>query len=95
MRMGLYPDAPPRPFVPGYEVSGKVHAVGSNVSEDEFRKGDLVYAGTFFGGHSSFVLVNKDSLFKVPSGVSMSQAAALPVNFITAYASLMEMGRMR
>jgi NADPH2:quinone reductase len=22
MRLGFYPDAPPKPFVPGYEVSG-------------------------------------------------------------------------
>ena len=31
MRLGFYPDAPKRPFVPGYEVSGKVSAVGKNV----------------------------------------------------------------
>src|SRR4051794_41509276 len=25
---GLYPDAPPRPFVPGYEVAGEIDAIG-------------------------------------------------------------------
>ena len=32
MRIGLYPDAPKKPFVPGYEVSGKVAAVGPGVT---------------------------------------------------------------
>ena len=28
MRLGFYPDAPKKPFVPGYEVSGRVTAIG-------------------------------------------------------------------
>ena len=35
MRIGLYPDAPKRPFVPGYEVSGTVRAVGKRVTVPE------------------------------------------------------------
>ena len=30
-RMGLYPDAPELPFVPGYEIAGEVEAVGEGV----------------------------------------------------------------
>jgi NADPH:quinone reductase-like Zn-dependent oxidoreductase len=30
-RVGLYPDLPPIPVVPGYEVSGRVDAAGSRV----------------------------------------------------------------
>ncbi len=30
-RMGLYPDLPPIPVVPGYEIAGRVDAVGGGV----------------------------------------------------------------
>ena len=33
-RMGLYPDQPPIPVVPGYEVSGRVDTVGPGVESD-------------------------------------------------------------
>ena len=29
---GLYPDAPRRPFVPGYEIAGEIDAVGEGVA---------------------------------------------------------------
>ena len=32
-RMGLYPDLPPIPVVPGYEVAGKVDAIGAGIDE--------------------------------------------------------------
>ena len=31
MRLGFYQPRPPFPFTPGYEVSGVVHSIGSNV----------------------------------------------------------------
>src|SRR5207253_201827 len=31
-RQGLYPDAPERPFIPGYESSGEVLALGEGVN---------------------------------------------------------------
>ena len=33
MRLGLYNPRPPYPFTPGYEVSGVVHSIGSDVTE--------------------------------------------------------------
>src|SRR5260221_7362804 len=40
MRLGFYPDAPKKPFVPGYEVAGVIAEVGRNVRD--FRPGDPV-----------------------------------------------------
>src|ERR1700761_8294318 len=62
MRLGLYPDAPKKPFVPGYEVSGKVTAVGKNVRD--VKKGDEVVAGTYFGGYASHVTLPARQVFK-------------------------------
>lgn len=93
MRMGLYPEAPPLPFVPGYEVSGKVLEVGEQVRR--FRPGDRVMAGCHFGGYSSEVILPEFQVRKTPDGLSDIEAAAIPVNFITAWVALEELARVR
>src|SRR5215210_9421137 len=52
-RLGLYPDAPKPPMVVGYEVAGKVDAVGAAVVG--FSEGDRVIALTRFGGYADTV----------------------------------------
>jgi len=93
MRLGFYPDAPKRPFVPGYEVSGTVERVGKNVSR--FRVGDAVVAGTYFGGYASRVTIPAIQAFPLPENSDLASAAALPVSFFTAQLALFEMGRVR
>ena len=93
MRLGFYPDAPKRPFVPGYEVSGTVRQVGKNVSR--FKVGDPVVAGTYFGGYASQVTVPAIQAFALPASKDLASAAALPVSFFTAQLALFEMGRIR
>jgi 2-desacetyl-2-hydroxyethyl bacteriochlorophyllide A dehydrogenase len=93
MRLGFYPDAPKRPFVPGYEVSGTVSAVGKNVGD--VRIGDRVVAGTYFGGYASHVTIPSRQVFKLPTGIDLAAGAALPVNYFTAQLALFEMARVR
>ncbi|HSK01015.1 MAG TPA: zinc-binding dehydrogenase [Kofleriaceae bacterium] len=93
MRLGFYPDAPSRPFVPGYEVSGKVAAVGAGVRD--FQVGDLVVAGTYFGGYASRITVPAHQVFTLPPGIDLAAGAALPVAFFTAQLAVVEMARVR
>ncbi len=93
MRLGFYPDAPKRPFVPGYEVAGKVAAVGKNVTN--VRPGDPVAAGTYFGGYASRVKVAANQVLRRPAGLDLAAGAALPVNYFTAHLALHEMARVR
>ena len=93
MRLGFYPDAPKKPFVPGYEVSGRVTAVGKNVQG--LRAGDAVMAGTYFGGYSSHVTIPARQVFKLPPSVDLEHGAAIPVNYFTAQLALFEMARVR
>lgn len=93
MRLGFYPDAPKRPFIPGYEVSGHVAAVGKNV--EHLREGDEVVAGTFFGGYASAVTIPARQVFPLPKNTDLAQGAAIPVNFFTAQLALFEMARVR
>jgi len=93
MRLGFYPDAPKKPFVPGYEVSGRVAAVGKNVGH--LHLGEEVAAGTYFGGYASRVTLPSRQVFALPRGTDLEAGAALPVNFFTAQLALFEMARVR
>ncbi len=92
-RMGQYPDAPPIPCVVGYEVSGVVDQVGSGVSG--FSQGDRVLSFTRFGGYSDTVVVDSAWAHKVPESVSLEAAAAVPVNYATAWTMLVRLGALR
>jgi 2-desacetyl-2-hydroxyethyl bacteriochlorophyllide A dehydrogenase len=93
MRLGFYPDAPKRPFVPGYEVSGTVAAVGKGVRD--LKEGDRVIAGTYFGGYASRVIVPARQVFKLPRTLDLQTGAALPVAYFTAQLAMFEMARVR
>ncbi len=93
MRLGFYPDAPPKPFVPGYEVAGHVEAIGENVTG--LAVGDSVIAGTVFGGYASRVTVPATQAFPLPKTTSLAEGAAIPVNYFTAQLALFEMARVR
>jgi synaptic vesicle membrane protein VAT-1 len=85
-RLGLYPDAPPLPTVVGYEVAGLVDAVGENVQG--LRVGDRVLALTRFGGYASAAVVSAAQVFPVPPQLTDAEAAAIPVNYLTALIAL-------
>ena len=91
-RQGLYPDSPPKPCVMGYEISGVVEAVGKGVNSE--AKGKSVVALTRFGGQSDLVAVRADQMFEKPEKLTFEQAAAIPVNYLTAYALLVVMGSL-
>ena len=91
-RQGIYPDAPPLPAVVGYEVAGRVAAVGEGVRLDV---GARVVALTRFGGYSSHVVVPEVAVFERPEGLSAEDGAAIPVNYLTAYQMMVVMGSVR
>lgn len=92
-RMGLYPDLPGIPIVVGYEVGGRVDAVGEGV--DSGWVGRDVFAMTRFGGYSDVVSVPAKQVFARPAGMSAAEGAALPVNYFTAYMLVVAMGGLR
>ena len=91
-RQGLYPDSPPKPCVMGYEVSGVVDRLGAGVNSD--FAGKAVVALTRFGGQSELVAVKATQIFEKPADLTFEQGAAIPVNYLTAYALLVVMGSL-
>jgi NADPH:quinone reductase-like Zn-dependent oxidoreductase len=92
-RLGLYPDLPPIPCVPGYEVSGRVDAVGAGV--DASWVGRDVFALTRFGGYADTVCAPLAQVFERPAGMSAQEAAAIPVNYFTAWQLVVVMGGLK
>lgn len=82
-RMGLYPDAPPFPFVPGYEVAGL---------DDEGRR---VVAVTRFGGYAETAVVRPEQMAPLPDSFSFEEGAAIPVNYLTAWVAIERMARLQ
>ena len=92
-RQGLYPDGPKKPCVMGYEVAGVVDKCGANVPQDLLGKS--VIALTRFNGQSEFVIIKPMQMFDKPHSLTFEQGAAIPVNYLTAYALLVVMGGLR
>lgn len=92
-RKGLYPDAPKTPCVLGYEVAGVVESLGPGV--EGIATGDRVFGPVMFGGQAELVSVPAGDVFPIPDRFGFEKAAALPVNYCTALAALVEMGGLR
>jgi NADPH:quinone reductase-like Zn-dependent oxidoreductase len=91
-RLGLYADAPKPPMVVGYEVAGRIDAVGGDVTG--FTPGDRVVALTRFGGYADTVVVPAAQVFNLPEELSDAEAAAVPVNYLTAALALYRMAAL-
>jgi NADPH:quinone reductase len=83
MLTGRYPYAPKIPFVPGYEVAGVVEAIGAGVTG--FEVGQRVAALTVFGGFAEVLVREAEHFLPIPDGVSDRDAAAVILNYVTAW----------
>jgi NADPH:quinone reductase-like Zn-dependent oxidoreductase len=89
--------APPPPVVVGVDFAGIVDAVGPRVAG--VRVGDRVAGGTNFsrgqrGSYADTVFVRADQLCAIPEGLAFEVAGALPVAGVTAWISVVELGRL-
>ncbi len=92
-RLGLYGHAPRRPYVPGFEVAGVVDCVGAQVSH--VGSGQRVAALIPFGGYAEFAVAPEISVFPLPHKIDLASAAALPVNYLTAWFCLYRLADVR
>jgi NADPH:quinone reductase len=83
----------PLPAILGIDLAGIVEAVGDGVTA--FRRGDEVYGmtggvGGLQGSLAEYAAVDADLLAPKPANLSMREAAALPLIFITAWEGLVD-----
>lgn len=86
-REGNYPPPPGCPEWMGLEISGEVCAAGP-IAAKYWKIGDAVCALLGGGGYAEYVTVRYDMCMPIPAGVSMTEAAAIPEAFATAYLNL-------
>jgi NADPH:quinone reductase len=81
------------PITPGIEVAGTVDASGS----ERFAPGDRVVGTPFYtrGAYAELVSVPEELVFPVPDDVDFTLAAALPLNYLTAYSAVRQTARVR
>ena len=91
-RMGVYPGTPKAPFIPGFEVAGTIERPPAG---GDLKAGDRVVAMTRFNAYAELVACAPESVFAIPDSLGFEEAAAVPVNYLTAYHSMFEMGNLR
>ena len=89
---GRLRDAPGIPYVPGYEIAGTIDAVAQGATG--FKEGDDVLAITRFGGYSDIICVPYRQVFERLEWMSFLDGAALPFDYLTAYAALIITGSL-
>ena len=82
----------PRNYIPGYDVAGRVEAVGDGVTR--FEVGDEVY-GSISRTCAEFARAPETQLEKKPANLSMEQAAAVPTSAIAALHGIRDAGRVK
>jgi len=83
----------PLPFIPGWDVSGVVEAVGSGVTK--FKKGDEVYArpdvaAHGYGAYAEYVVAKETETSLKPKSIDHVHAATIPVGAVTAWRALFD-----
>jgi NADPH2:quinone reductase len=83
-RRALY-RLPELPWIPGNEGAGVVEALGSGADATWLGARVAFWSFESSGTYAEYALAPADSLFRVPDGLSLETAAALPVQGLTAY----------
>lgn len=82
----------PLPFIPGYDVSGVIEAVGSSVTK--FKKGDEVYARADavhgHGAYAEYAVAKETEAALKPKSIDFVHAATIPVAAVTAWRALFD-----
>lgn len=100
--LGLYSATPAGAFVPGLEFAGVVEALGPAVPPPDpsgeathpIRPGDRVFGLTRFGAYAPAVNLGVRYLRPIPPGWSFAEGAAFPVQALTAWYGLTELGAL-
>jgi acyl transferase domain-containing protein len=89
--LGLYPDLPPGPVPLGSECAGTIVAVGPDVEGLKVGQAVFAIAG---GSISTFVTTPAPMVAPTPPGLTMEEAATLPIVFMTVVYALKHLAHL-
>jgi NADPH2:quinone reductase len=85
------------PWIPGYDISGVVEAVGEQVRT--FKPGDEVYGMPGFpergGAYAQYAVANMNEITRKPANIDYDHSAAVPLAALTAWQALHTAGRLQ
>lgn len=84
---------PRAPHIVGYQAAGIVRAVADGV--EGLAVGQPVVATMPHGSHAELVSVPAAAVWPLPEGLTVEQAAAVPIEFATAHDCLFEFGGLQ
>ena len=90
---GQYQTKDPLPFVPGMEFSGIVEEIGEGVSQPSV--GTRVFGLAPRGALAEEISISAGELSRIPDHLSFAEAAAVPLNYLTATYALRELAALR
>lgn len=93
MIRGQYQEKPVLPFVPGFEVAGRVDACGADVPG--FVPGQRVMAALGQGGFAEMAICPAEGVVPLPDGIDDVTAAGFAIAYGTAYGALCWAGRLQ
>jgi NADPH:quinone reductase len=80
------------PFTPGSEIAGTVAEVGDGVEDVDL--GDRVVTMIGTGGYAEYAVARARNLIPLPDGLDFDEAAAIPLQGLTAYHVLKTSGQL-
>ena len=88
----------PLPFILGWDVSGVLEAVGTDVTK--FKKGDEVYArpdvtAHGYGAYAEYVVAKETETALKPQSINHVHAATIPVGAVTAWRALFDAAALK
>lgn len=100
LRQGRYLERPRLPSRIGYEASGVITELGAAGKEAGFAVGDRVsvipcFSMTRYGVYGESVVVPARSLARYPDCLDEIEAAAIWMQYFTAYGALIELGKLQ
>ncbi len=91
-RRGRYAPPPGASDIPGLEVAGVIEALGPGVTT--WRVGDQVCALVTGGGYAEYCAAPAPQCLRIPEGMDVVTAAAIPETFFTVWTNVFQRGRL-
>lgn len=91
-RQGRYPPPPGASDIPGLEVAGTIEEVGPD--SGPWRVGDRVCALVSGGGYAEYCAAPAAQCLRVPRGMDLIHAAAVPETVFTVWTNVFDRGRL-
>jgi len=92
-RRDQYVESQDLPFTPGSEIAGTVAEVGDGVEDMSVSDRVVTLLGT--GGYAEYVVAPARNLIPIPDELDFDEAAAIPLQGLTAYHVLATSGQLK